>query len=107
MILIVAQLGQRGSQRSQGKRCPGQRVCWGNAMECPLSGEGARGLGVSLGSKAAIQHGRRSHRFGQRRVRSASCSGVSVLGPSASDGGWSGRLAGSCQQLAKPRLRVQ
>ncbi len=49
----------------------------------------------------------RDHNCGHLRVRLASCSGVSGCGTSPRSRGWSGRLAGSRQQSASPRLRVQ
>ncbi len=44
---------------------------------------------------------------GHRRVRLASCSGVSATGPSATPTGWFGSVAGSFQQLTAPSERVQ
>src|SRR5262249_42059981 len=48
-----------------------------------------------------------SYKFGHRRVRYASCSGVSAAGPSATGGGGPERRSGSAQQSTTPRLRVQ
>ncbi len=74
----------------------------GGCAACRAAGRAAAGRAGAQDGVAATRH-----HLGQPLVRSASWSGVSVRGPSPSSGGWSGRLAGSRQQSATPRLRVQ